>query len=302
MERNCNMRNHKKIKRQYALDKLFNVFIIIGCFLLYASYVFQDENSIGLVIGTGIFGLLFIIGAIILIPCCYGFDSEGVTMYYVFSPNERYLWRNIRAIEVSDDGTNSSHTALFDVIFGRVFAISGYVEGEYHFYMNGHIRKSWRTKRLIEKYWDGTITGYFWENFIDWWNKSKNKKRKQPKHRLTDEIIPMEKDMKAKIKQCIIPYHDKIRQYGFEIRRKYIYITKNLDELNSRPSEGYTYIALVEISCPGETDEDKIWCFSVDLLYVRLGKNAYKGVKNKNALMEMEYWLRETMQEIKNNG
>lgn len=74
-------------------------------------------------------------------------------MYYVFLPNERYLWRNIRAIEVSDDGTNSSQSPWFDLLFGKVFAISGHVEGELHFYMNGHIRKSWRTKRLLEEYW-----------------------------------------------------------------------------------------------------------------------------------------------------
>lgn len=288
-----------KRKQQFALNRLFNIFIIVGVLLLFGAYTLICDSEIGWGIGFGVPGLISLVCPAVFSPFCYGFDCEGVTLHYLFLPDERYLWGNIRSIEVICDST-SSRSAILDLLFNTVFEISGYVEGERRFYMSGHIRKSWRTKRLLEKYWDGTITGYFWEDVKEWWNKRKNKKRKFNKHRLTDEIIPMERDIRAKAKQCMIPFHNEMAQYGFQLRKKYLYVTKNFDELNSRPSEGYTYTVLVEISRPGETDGDKIWCYSVDLVYVRLGKSAYKGVKNKYALTELQGWLTEAMDDIKN--
>ena len=37
--------------------------------------------------------------------------------------------------------------------------------------MNGNMRKSFRNKKLLEQYWDGTITGYMFENVKKWFQK-----------------------------------------------------------------------------------------------------------------------------------
>ena len=47
--------------------------------------------------------------------------------------------------------------------------------------MNGYIRKTFRTKYLLEKYWDGTITGYLFEDVKNWINKRKKRKKSKKK-------------------------------------------------------------------------------------------------------------------------
>lgn len=42
--------------------------------------------------------------------------------------------------------------------------------------------------------------------------------------------------------------------------------------------------------------------FSVDLLYTRLGKTAYRGVCNEHAIEELQVTLSDTFGEIKQHG
>jgi hypothetical protein len=76
---------------------------------------------------------------------------------------------------------------------------------------------------------------------------------------------------------------------------KTIYITKDLDELNSRPQEGYTYTLVAEIARFNETDESRAVSVSTDLLYVRLGRTAYRGVKNEYAKDELEFTISDVL-------
>lgn len=59
---------------------------------------------------------------------------------------------------------------------------------------------------------------------------------------------------------------------------------------------------MVEISHFNETDEDRIVVVSVDLLYVRLGKSSYRGVKNERAEEEFQFTLSDVLDEINKNG
>ena len=86
------------------------------------------------------------------------------------------------------------------------------------------------------------------------------------------------------------------------MRTNFIYITKDQEELHSRPHEGYRYTALIEISRPGEEDEEKILCVSADLLQVRLGKTAYKGVEKRGAYEELQMMLQDTLKDIYSFG
>lgn len=201
---------------------------------------------------------------------------------------------------MEDDSTR--HHSIFDYFFSCVFDIHGDVQGKERLYMEGHIRKSRRTKRLPEKYWDGTIIGYWWEDVKHWWDKRVAKKEKVIKQHLTDEIAPMERNARAEARAVIAPFVDRAVQLGLDLRIKYLYVTKEREEQNSRPAADYTYMAYMEISRPGETDEDKIVCVSADLLYVRLGKTAYRGVENKAALSELTETLTTAMTEICNKG
>ena len=153
------------MKREVAFNKLFNLFIIMGVGFVYGACVmFQDDPELGRAVGEGIVMLAIasfsIVVSSVFMPVLYMFDQKGVTICFLFFPNERYLWENIAAIEATDDSSSSQHPIL-DFLFSGVFEISGAVEGKERFYMQGHIRRSRRTRRLLEKYWDGKITGYF---------------------------------------------------------------------------------------------------------------------------------------------
>ena len=146
-----------KNKKEIAFNKLFFLFVILGVISLAVGFVVTGEEISAFGIGCIIVGLVFLTGGSIMAPCCYCFDSDGVTCYYVFLPKERYLWKNIRNICVKRDGYSESE--ILEMIFSYVFEIKGKAEGKQHFYMQGQISRSFRTKRLIEKYWHKGISG-----------------------------------------------------------------------------------------------------------------------------------------------
>ena len=290
-----------KRRKEFALNKLFNVCITLGMLLGCISIDFFTDHEIAWGFGFAIVALLFTVPPAFFTPYCYAFDSEGVSLCYIILPTERYLWKDIYAIEVEDKST-SSKTILIHFFYAYVFAIHGTNVGKTKFYMNGHIRKSFRTKYLIEKYWDGTITGYWFEDTKKWINKRRTKKQKQIKAHFTDEIVPMEREIRSEAREWLKPFVEQAKEQNLDIKTTYRYITKDFEELNSRPQEGYTYTLLAEIAHLGETDENRIVVISVDLLYARLGKTAYRGVRNAHAKEELDYIFSDALNEIGKNG
>ena len=291
-----------KTRRHIVLDRMAFIYVIFGILFGEFFVAFIQEAEVFLCILFGVPTIALLVG-LVMTPCYYIFDNEGVTLGYLFLPRERYLWGNIREIEIEFDplfsGGNSSRVCFFLILARRVFSISGYVEGERKFYMKGRVRKTFRTKRLFEKYWDGTITGYFWDDAKSWWNKKRKKQQHKAKS-ITKEVIEIENQARGKAKDIVAPYHNEAMQYGFEMRKRFVYVTEKHEELNSRPPQGYTYTMMLEVSRPGEMDEDKIWCVDIDLVYVRVGKSSYKGIENKHAAEEMGFWLRDALEGIKN--
>lgn len=290
-------------RKQIALNKLFNFCVILGLFFAWCSIEFFKENDADFGLGFGIAALLLIVIPAIFTPYYYAFDKEGISLCYLFLPVERYLWKDIYAIEVEDINLGpSSRVTIFDFLYASVFSIKGSNVGKIRFYMNGHIRKSFRTKYLLEKYWDGTITGYLFEDAKKWIDKQKSKKQSQINAHLTDEVVPMEREIRAETRELLKPFMAQARQYNLDIKSRYLYITKDFEELNSRPKECYTYTLVSEISHFNETDENRIVVVSIDLLYVRLGKTAYRGVKNKHTKEELEFTFSDVLKEINENG
>ncbi len=277
-------------RKQIAFNKLFNLCVVLGVLSICISVeLFSlDKNIWGIILAVA--ACLFIFLPMIFTPCCYIFDSEGVSFCYFLIPNERFLWKDIYAIEVEDITTPYSHTysITLDFFYASVFCLKGSNSIKRRFFENVHIRKSFRTKKLLEKYWDGTITGYFFEDAKKWINKRRAKKQAYVNAHFTDEIVKMEREIRADTREWIKPLVAQAKQYNLEVKLNYSYVTKDLKELKSRPQEGYTYSLDVEISHFNETDENRIVVFSVDLLYVRIGKTSYRGIKNKQAKEELQ--------------
>lgn len=293
-----------KHKKKIALNSLFNFAILCTAFSVWIAVDSFRTGDIEFFIISGVIALLILSAGVVFTPCIYIFDSEGLTLRYVFC-EERYLWEKIAKIEVDIDRFNSrasaSNANLLDLFFPSYF-IYGDCESKWYFFMSGYIRRTLRTKHLIKKYWDGEITGYFFEDAKKAIDKRRRKKKKYIAAHLTDEIVPMERETRAKAREWLKPYEAELRQMGLTIRCKYVYTVDGWDEYNSRPDEGYNYTLVIEISRPDEKDENRIFVLSEDLLYVRLGKTAYRGVENNLAEELLQQTLSRELQEIAKIG
>ena len=144
-----------KNKKEFALNKSFFLFVLIGVFIFSLGCYVIIEKINAWSVGICFIGLLFLVGGMIKEPLCYGFDEEGITLYFVLYPKEIYLWKNIRRIKNTKDCSGSK--PILSMIFSNVYEISGKIEGKKRFFGCGVVSKSLRTKKLIEKYWHKKI-------------------------------------------------------------------------------------------------------------------------------------------------
>ena len=287
-------------RKQIALNKLFNTSVVLGvlCACISVELFSCDEIIWGVILAVAACLLIFL--PLMFTPCCYIFDSEGVSFCYILIPNERFLWNDIYTIEVEDISPPYTHmySITLDFFYASVFCLKGSDSIKRRFFENVHIRKSFRTKKLLEKYWDGTITGYFFEDAKKWINKKRAKKQAYVNAHFTDEIVKMEREIRADAREWLKPILAQAKQNNLDVKLKYYYVTKDSKELKSRPQEGYTYSLDVEISHFNETDENKIIVVSADLLYVKLGKTSYRGIKNQKAKEELQIDFSDVLEKI----
>ena len=278
-------------RMRFACNRFLICGLLLGGFFAWMAADCIQEGTVGTGIGSGAVALGVIIIVLLLMPWGYRFDQKGITICYLFLPSERYLWRNIRSIEV-----------FYERRGPATFRLEGRLEGKERFYMDGKIHKNRRTKRLLETYWDGTITGYFFADLRKWWQKRKNKKENEINRHRTDEVVPMERTVRAETRSALALCDAQASQLGLKLRIKFYYETEDLEEVNSRPQGDYVYSALIELCRPGETDESKIITISAGLLHVRLGKTAYRGVKDDDALMNLQEELIQMLEEVRKIG
>lgn len=287
--------------KKIALNRNIILFILGSLFLALLAYFSFLEGEIGLGIAFAFFALMMLAGPLIGMPVCYIFDPEGVSLKYLFFPRERYLWKNIYFIQVANPISDNGKQA----IFLRDYKIEGDVEGKNRRYMHGRICKTWRTKRLISKYWDGTLEGYWHDEVQEvkqWWHKRTKKAPEQPKQYKTDEIVAMERHARACVRQWIELFVTQAKQYDLDVRAQYLYITEDYEEHRSRPQESHIYTASISICPPSETDTDKMIIFYTDMIRVRLGKNAYRGVMNPQAEEDLKLAFTDIMTQIRQKG
>ena len=96
-------------RKQIALNKLFNTSVVLGVLsvCIFIELFSCDEIIWGVILA--VVACLLILLPLIFTPCCYIFDSEGVSFCYILISNERFLWKDIYAIEVEDINPPYSH-------------------------------------------------------------------------------------------------------------------------------------------------------------------------------------------------
>ena len=276
------------MKKHYVLNPAVVLFCLIGTILVSIVVSAAREEDIGMAVTFSLLTLIPVAG-LVLMPVGYQFDEKGVTLGYLFLPNERYLWENIHAVAVENWGSNSNPTLLL-----WIYRLYGICEGRERFYMRGEIAKTFRTKRLITRYWDGTIEGYFDDVNDDiktGFRKLRAKREKQAtvaKKRSADEIKAEERALRAEVRAILSPYFDRAKQRDLTAELSFRYWTEDGSESRSRPEEAYRYLAVIALSRSGKTDGDNLLEASVDLMRVRLGKTSYRGVRNPHMAVELK--------------
>jgi len=287
------------VKKEIAFNKLFWLFEIVGAVFAEMSVAFCRDDDFAVAYICAAFCFFMCVLPVVFIPFFYLFDTDGVTLCYIFLPNERYLWKNIYGIEVRSVG--SSDVSIFDIIF-RIYKIDGYVEGKNRFYMIGEVAKSTRTKKLIGKYWDGQVEGYFFDNANSWIAKNFGRKKIQKKGLVIDDALEAERAARKDVSACINMFTDRVGQYNLVMMPEYTYVTRDFEESASRPLERYTYKVTVNISELNETNKERIVSWSEDLVYVRITKTAYRAVKKRGAINSLSETLEIILDEIGKNG
>lgn len=291
-----------KLKKEIALNKLFNFFVVLGIiFIIFAEPLLSGNLYIEAALFGGV-GIITLILTVLFTPYCYCFDKEGVSLCYVFLPVERYLWKNIKAIDVTICHMGRP-TSIFTLFFGSVFSVDALPVGTSRFYMKGYIRKSFRTKRLLNKYWDGTITGYLFEDVANWIKKKKAKKNAEIKEHFTDEVAPMEREIRQKAKEKLGYFISGAKQYDLDVKIKFIYVDNGLKEWRSRPKNcDHTYKLIIEMRRMNDTESEQMVDFEIDLLYVRLGRTHLRGVYNANMEKEIQLLTSDVLDTISKEG
>lgn len=147
MKKRTNNRGDRKENTYFS----FNTYLIIYAiaFLIFSALAvafFSDG------IGWGIFFMLIALLPIFIIvvsPLRYEYSKKSVTIVYVFGDREIIPWTSVRNITLY--GSWISHLdclPYYQVVYGHK---------KQKFYMNGEIIKSRKNKKLIEKFYGGTI-------------------------------------------------------------------------------------------------------------------------------------------------
>ncbi len=296
----------KQPEAHYVIDKLPFLSVLGGVFLIAIANTSFHEGNIELGILILIFAVLLIVIAPVFMPIYYRFDSSGVSIYYLFLHEERYLWSNVYSVTINDRSTTS--VSLMNLFF-REFRIGGKVEGKHRKYMCGNIPKNRKTESLIKKYWQGEIDGHLIDDIKDFMDDTKNfvtnigaKKAMKSGNYSSENVARAERVARKQTQERIKPYISRFAMIDLELRCKFVYVTDNLDELNSRPKEKYEYTVSVEISRKGETNEDMILCVDATLLTVKLGKDEYVSTKRKGAYRDLTEELDTLLEEIEKTG
>ncbi len=294
------------MKKEFAFDKRFIFYIILGgMFLLIAALSigaliseFMWEILLIPVVLLG-YGLYLLINALFFIPCGYTFDKKAITVYYALSSNEYILWNDVYEIEVDYSAGVTGRYGRY--LFTHEYVLS-YLDKNDNSKCCENIRKSRKIKRMIEKYWDGQVSGYASDAVRKWFGKLKKKQDSAKKQYLTDEIAPMERQARAEMREFAKLSNAVCEKEGLVLRIEYRYMTHDGEKYSSRPVDSYRYVAEAQLIHKNELDDPRRVLLITDLLYVRAGKKSYRGTKNTTAIAELEAQIDETLSEIKEIG
>lgn len=279
------------MKKSFALALRLFVFVLCTAFAALITAMAVKDGDTGFALLGGILTLVFIFGTVIA-PKLYIADEEGISLYYLPFVKEYFKWNEIKRIKIKK---SYSRSIIFDFLW-KEYEIIPIKEkrnkgSKYHSIFHGsEISRTFLTRRMIKKYWDGNIE----DDSFSWFKKRFSKEKDvKIKYDLT-EVKQKEKWARDMLKQIAAQYESKAALYEKTIDASCTYFTDE-DDFNSRPKENYSYVA--EIFVEKENDEKSSFYITAELLFVSYGKKSMKITQNKNAFDEIAEKINEAIEQ-----
>ncbi len=139
----------EKTEKQIALNNhifAYSFAVFVG--FLGASFGLETEEPFFIVFGILI--ILVFVFLLLISPTHYVFSNEGVVICHPFKRREAILWEDIRSI-------NKYGSWFYHTSSGLTHYKIYYRHEKEVIFLNGEICRSRRTKRLLQKYYKGTV-------------------------------------------------------------------------------------------------------------------------------------------------
>lgn len=279
------------LKKSFALDSRLFLFVLCLLFAGLMTVISLQDGEKGFSLFCGMLTLMFVFG-VITAPKLYIADEEGLSIYYLPFVKEYFKWNDIKRIKIKK---SNSRSIIFDFLWREYEIVptkeKRYKGSKYHsIFHSSEISRTFLTKRMIEKYWEGTIE----DDSLSWFKKRfSNKESGKIKYELT-EVKEKEKWARQSLKQIVMQYERKAELHGKTIDASCTYFIDD-DDFSNRPQENYSYVA--EVFVEKENDEERSFYIKQEILFVSYGKKQIKIIENNGAFDEISKLINEAIEQ-----
>ncbi|MBR3816995.1 MAG: hypothetical protein IKJ27_09745 [Clostridia bacterium] len=278
------------MKKSFALDSRLFLFVLCLLFAGLMTVISLQDGEKGFSLFCGMLTLMFVFG-VITAPKLYIADEEGFSIYYLPFVKEYFKWNDIKRIKIKK---SNSRSIIFDFLWREYEIVptkeKRYKGSKYHsIFHSSEISRTFLTKRIIEKYWEGTIE----DNSLSWFKKRfSNKESGKIKYELT-EVKEKEKWARESLNRIAQQYESKASLSGKTIDTSCTYFVDG-EDFKSRPKENYSYAAGVFVE--KENDEERSFYIKQEILFVSYGKKQIKIIENNGAFDEISKLINEAIE------
>ncbi len=263
--------------------------VLIGftpIWLTFAFFAFLNNETLVSVILAAV-GLLFLILSYFS-PNKYVFDNDGISICFLNSKRQRFLWKNIGRVACHTEYTNKGGKYF-------VYKIYGKSEFEKSFFMNSTLPKSKKIKSFFNE--------YIADKLVDFTEIPKFRKN-DPECDIFKYILNLEKFTRENVEKYIEPFYSEFKDLGLSYKVKFAYFSDDEDyiEYIDRPKGKSSYSAFFEISKPNETNEDMIIKWETALVEVDTNKLKPKNFVDSEMILISLMFLDDMVADVKLNG
>ncbi len=267
------------------------MFLTVATSLITA--VVAKEAGTGFTLLMVLLTIAFVVG-LVIVPKLYVADTEGLSIYYLPFVKEYFKWEEIKRIRKKKSTYYGRGSLILDFLFAdyEIVPIKAkeYKDSKFHsIFHSSEISRTFMTRRIIKKYWDGEIEG----DSFTWFKKHLSKEGVQKINYNLAEVKEKEKRARQSLKQIVMQYERKAELHNKTIDASCTYFIDD-DDFSNRPKENYSYVA--EIFVEKENDEERSFYIKQEILFVSYGKKSVKIIQSKNAFDDIARKINEAIE------